>query len=152
MFNKNPIRHFGDFVKSRWYEINSAIYGALKGSGDSDETGYVYAGDLCIDIVTDPALPRFHLNIENGSWASNDIGELEQKLWEYYLVERKANQKPLFDITECAMVNLYDKFLEHQLLPSMSANELMWQPGVTKKQKEWLAAFGTLWELAEQWD
>jgi hypothetical protein len=32
----------------------------------------------------------------------------------------------------------------------MSANELMWEPGVTEKQKEWLAAFGTLWELTEQ--
>jgi hypothetical protein len=146
------IRNFGDFVASRRYEINSAIYGALNGSDESDETGYVYADGLTIDLVTDPALPRFHLLIENESVVSNDLGELEQKLWAWYHSERMATQKNFFDVTECAMVKLYDKFLEHQLLPSMSANELMWEPTVTEKQKEWLAAFGTLWELAEQWD
>jgi hypothetical protein len=44
------------------------------------------------------------------------------------------------------LIALYERYLQSQGLPKMSADELLMED-ITPSQSEWLTAFITLWEL-----
>ena len=45
------------------------------------------------------------------------------------------------------LIALYERYLQSQGLPKMSADELLMMEDITPSQSEWLTAFLTLWEL-----
>jgi hypothetical protein len=44
----------------------------------------------------------------------------------------------------------YEAWLKANNLPALSADELIFEDGVTKKQREWLADFSNRWEDAAE--
>tara|TARA_R100001443_G_C3227915_1_gene147625 strand:+ start:308 stop:484 length:177 start_codon:yes stop_codon:yes gene_type:complete len=50
------------------------------------------------------------------------------------------------------LVKIYNKWGENNanLLPLLSADEMLWNPSITTEQRKWLSRFIVIWQKAEQ--